>query len=206
MQEDSTISDGQARRSAATRAKLLAAAREIFAADGYQAASTPAIARAAGVSRGALYHQYADKAALFRDVVASMQAELADRIDAETRALADDPLAALKTGTLAFLRAASAPDFARVVMIEGPAVLGRDAWSGIDRAAGTATLREGLAAAMVAGRLAPLPLEALATVLSGAMNEAALLVATAPDPDAALAAAVTVLDAMLDGLSRPANR
>ncbi|MEC9346391.1 MAG: helix-turn-helix domain-containing protein [Pseudomonadota bacterium] len=206
MQEESATPDGQARRSAATRARLLAAAREIFAADGYQAASTPAIARAAGVSRGALYHQYDDKAALFRDVVATMQAELAERIDAETRMLADDPMAALRTGTLAFLRAASAPDFARIVMIEGPAVLGRDDWSGIDRAAGTATLRDGLAAAMAAGRLAPLPLETLATVLSGAMNEAALLVATAPDPAAALAGAATVLDAVLDGLARPANR
>lgn len=201
MQEESATSNGQSRRSATTRAKLLAAARDIFAADGYQAASTPAIARAAGVSRGALYHQYSDKAALFRDLVATMQAELADRIEAETRGLGDDPLAALKAGTRAFLRAASAPDFARIVMIEGPAVLGRDDWSGIDRAEGAATLRAGLAAAIAAGRLPAVPLEPLVTVLTGAMNEAALLVATAPEPDRTEVEAVAVLDALLDGIA-----
>lgn len=200
MQEDSASRmTGQDRRSAATRGKLIAAARQAFAETGFHEASTPAIVRAAGVSRGALYHQFEDKTALFLAVVEDMQREVYDAIEEATRG-SDDPLQALKDGSRVFLELAARDDFVRIVMIDGPAVLGLGEWRRIDRENGIASLKTGLEAASATGAIRPLPLDELAVLLSGAMNEGVMHILDAPDRGKALDALCRTIDAMLDGL------
>ncbi|WP_416897895.1 MAG: TetR/AcrR family transcriptional regulator [Minwuia sp.] len=200
MQEDSARPiTGQDRRSAVTRGKLVAAARRAFAETGFHDASTPAIAKAAGVSRGALYHQFEDKTALFRAVVEDMQHEVYDAIETATRNTGD-PLQALKDGSRVFLDLAARDDFVRIVMIDGPAVLGLSEWRRIDRENGIASLKVGLEAAATACVIRPLPLEELAILLSGAMNEGVMHILAAPDRAAAMEALCRSIDAIFDGL------
>lgn len=199
QEENAKAPDGQARRSAATRQKLIDAARTAFAETGFHDASTPGIAKAAGVSRGALYHQYADKNALFLAVVEDMQREVYDSIEAATADNAD-PLAALKCGSRVFLEMAARPDFVRIVMIDGPAVMGLNEWRRLDRENGIASLKTGLEAAMAAGVIRPLPAEELAVILSGAMNEGVLHLLDAEDRERALQDLQISIEALFDGL------
>lgn len=183
-------------RSGAMRAALMAAGREIFVSAGFAAATTPAIVAAAGVTRGALYHHFTDKTALFEAVIRAEAGAVAAAIDAATVAPAD-PLEALRTGGRAFLQAMKAPGRARLLLVEGPAVLGPAAMAAIDAATGAATLRAGLAEAMAQGLLRPLPPDATAQVLSACYDRAALAIASGADVDAW----VTVMDALLEGLA-----
>jgi len=183
-------------RSGAMRAALMAAGREIFVSAGFAAATTPAIVAAAGVTRGALYHHFTDKTALFEAVIRAEAGAVAAAIDAATVAPAD-PLEALRTGGRAFLQAMKAPGRARLLLVEGPAVLGPAAMAAIDAATGAATLRAGLAEAMAQGLLRPLPPDATAQVLSAGYDRAALAIASGADVDAW----VTVMDALLEGLA-----
>lgn len=189
-------------QAAATRARLKAAAREAFARDGYAHAGTTAIAREAGVTRGALYHLFADKADLFRAVVEALQAEVLDAIERAAESAAD-PVAALVNGSHAFLDACARPDVLRIVMIDAPAVLGWSEWRAIDRRYGMGSLRAGITEALEAGAIRPLPLDALTHLLSGALNEAVLAIAEAPDPAAAAHETREAVAALIEGLRMP---
>src|SRR6187401_3200790 len=120
----------QEERSEATRAALMAAARPLFAERGFAAVGTEEIVRAAGVTRGALYHQFADKrelfAAVFEDTEAELIAEAAQRV-----AATDDPLEALRGGFQSWLEACSRPAVQRIVLVDAPAVLGWEEWRAI---------------------------------------------------------------------------
>ena len=112
-------------RSAATRAALIDAGRRLFGERGYAAVGTEELVRAAGVTRGALYHQFRDKADLLDAVYNVVEAEITEQI--ATGALASgatDPLAALRAGARAFLDACAAPEVERIVLLDAPAVLG----------------------------------------------------------------------------------
>ena len=127
-------------RTETTRAALIAAARSLFVEKGYSETGTPEIVAAANVTRGALYHHFADKAAQFRAVV---EAE-AVAVAAEIRRASVAPssaLEALTLGTDAYFAAMAAPGRARLMLVEGPAVLGHEAMAEIDRSPGSATLR-----------------------------------------------------------------
>src|ERR671930_2070851 len=114
-----------AERSEATRAALIAAARPLFAARGFAGVGTEEIVRAAGVTRGALYHQFADKRELFAAVFEELEGELAQRTGAAAVASGtDDPLVALRLGSDAWLEACTEPEVQRIVLLDGPAVLG----------------------------------------------------------------------------------
>src|SRR5664279_2413930 len=119
----------QAERTAATQARLLAAGRALFATDGYAAVSTQAIVDAAGVTRGALYHQFGDKAGLFdavyEDVERDVVAAIVNRIAAAAPAT---HLEAMRIGARLFLEECSSPKVQRIVLIDAPAVLGWDRW------------------------------------------------------------------------------
>ena len=117
----------QQERRADTQRALVSAARQLFAAKGYAATGTPEIVAAAGVTRGALYHHYADKLALFQTVVEQEQALLAMAINAATAG--DDepgPVKALMAGGDAFLDAMQEPGRRQILLVDAPAVLGRD--------------------------------------------------------------------------------
>lgn len=189
----------QEERSTTTRAALLAAARPLFAAQGFGAVGTEAIVRAAGVTRGALYHQFADKSELFAAVYEQVQQELAARI-AGLLADVTDPAAALTAGIDAWLEAATEPDVQRIVLIEAPAVLGWERWRDAGQASAIGLVEAVLGAAMAAGSIVEQPVRPLAHVLIGALDEAALYVARADDADTARDEMRTVLRALLSGL------
>lgn len=163
-------------RTEATRAALVRAARELFVTKGYGETSTPEIVAAAGVTRGALYHHFADKQALFRAVVEQEAAAVASEIEHAAPEAAGAQEALLRGGR-AFLQAMTATGRTRLLLLDGPAVLGRSAMDEIDDANGARTLREGLTEAIQAGEIPDLPVQALTALLSAAFDRAALAVA-----------------------------
>lgn len=160
-------------RSDATRALLLAAARKLFVTKGYADTGTPEIVAAAGVTRGALYHHFDDKQALFRAVVEQESAAVASEIEHASANVSSTREALLKGGE-AFLRAMSKAGRTRLLLLDGPAVLGRMEMNAIDDAHGARTLREGLSEAMREGAMQSLPADALTTILAAAFDRAAL--------------------------------
>jgi AcrR family transcriptional regulator len=192
----------QAERTAVTRAALIAAARELFAAHGYAGVGTEAIAHAAGVTRGAMYHQFADKQDLFAAVFEAVEAALTERIDAVVaQSGRSDPLELMHLGAAAWLDACADPEVHRIVLIEAPAVLGWERWREIGLRYGMGLVRSLLEYAIGVGRLPSQPVEPLAHVLIGALDEAALYLARSPDPARARLEVGAVLDALLDALA-----
>ncbi|HWA53939.1 MAG TPA: helix-turn-helix domain-containing protein [Solirubrobacterales bacterium] len=193
----------QAERSEATRGALIAAARPLFAARGYADVGTEEIVRAAGVTRGALYHHFDGKRELFEAVYEEVEVELAQRIaTGALQASSSSPLEAMRAGTEMFLEASIEPETQRIVLLDGPAVLGWDRWREIAAAHGLGLIEATLAAAIEAGAIDSQPVKPLAHVLMGALDEAAMLVARADDPEAMKAEVAATLGTLLDGLSR----
>ncbi len=191
----------QAERSATTRGALVAAARRLWAERGYAAVGTPEIATAAGVTRGALYHQFADKAALFLDVVEDVETDVTRRIAERVAASgAQDPAAALHAAVDAWLEEGRVPEVRRLLLLDAPVVLGWDALRDVALRHGLGLTEGLLQAAMDAGQLAARPTRPLAHVLIGALDEAAMMVATAEDDAAARDDVADALHALLDGL------
>ncbi len=185
-------------RTDATRTALVEAARRLFVEKSYAETGTPEIVAAAGVTRGALYHHFADKQALFAAVVEAESRAVADEIEKATPEILS-PRDALVRGGEAFLAAMAVPGRTRLLLLDGPAVLGRAAMDGIEAAHGNRTLREGLAAAIAAGALPPLPLDALTAQLAAMFDRAALAIEAGADAGDHRA----VLAAFIDGLALP---
>jgi AcrR family transcriptional regulator len=172
----------QGERTAQTQAALIAAARRLFGAEGYADVGTERIAREAGMTRGALYHQFGDKADLFAAVLDQVEAEIAQRVAAAVAGFDPaDTTGMLLAGANAWLDASTEPDLQRIVLLDGPSVLGWARWREI-------CLRHtvGLVAALLRdgidrGSLPPQPVQALTHVLVGAVDEAALYIAQAED-------------------------
>lgn len=183
-------------RSEETREKLIEAARRLFVEKSYAETSTPEIVKAAGLTRGALYHHFEDKQALFRAVVEREAAGVAVEIEKEAGA-ARSPTDALILGGDAYLTAMAVPGRTRLLLLDGPAVLGRTAMDEIDDRHGNRTLQDGLAAAMEAGAIRRLPPDALTTLLGAAFDRAALAIEAGGDP----AALRIALAALIRGLS-----
>jgi AcrR family transcriptional regulator len=192
----------QVERSEATRAALIAAARALFAAHGYADVGTEEIVRAAGVTRGALYHHFAGKRALFEAVYERIEAELAQRIAAEALgAAAVRPLEAMRAGAEALLRACTEPEVQRIALLDAPSVLGWDRWREIAAEHGLGLIEGTLQAAVEAGAIPEQPIRPLAHLLMGALDEAAMLVARADDPERMRIEVGRTLDTLLAGLS-----
>ena len=185
--------------SAATAARILDVAARSFTQDGYAGVALEAVAAEAGVTRGAVYHHYAGKPALFRAVVTSLQQRVADSV-ADAADSATGPWEALEAGCRAFLDASSAPAVRRVLLVDGPAVLGWAAWRSGDSAHSGRLLERALEQLHSDGELGDHPVAATAALLSGAMNEAALWIAEQPDPANAATAAWPPLRTMLRSL------
>ena len=184
-----------------TRAALLAAARELFSERGYAAVGTEEIVQRARVTRGALYHHFADKKDLFRGVHEQMEGEMTAAIAEQlAQAAAEDPLAGLVTGVGSFLDACTDPRLARIGLLEAPSVLGWAEWREIDERYGLGLVIAGLEGAMEAGRLRRQPVKPLAHLMLGALGEAAMVIANAEDPQAAREEVEPSLLSLLDGL------
>ena len=189
----------KAQQREATINTLIAIGREHFAARGYAQAAAEEIVAEAGMTRGALYHHFGNKEGLFAAVMMNVARELAARIDAATAGL-DDLWQMLETGCGVFLQAATDPAVQRILLIDGPVVLGWQAWRKIDSETSMLGLSTVLRELQTRGELVSLPLEALVHLLSGAMNEAALWIAQADDPRAALDDARAALTHLLRSL------
>lgn len=193
----------QAERTESTRKALIAAARPLFAERGYAGVGTEEIVRAAGVTRGALYHHFDGKSELFEAVYEQVERELAERIAAGAlEANASSPLEAMRAGVEMFLAASTEPEAQRIVLLDGPSVLGWDRWREIAAEHGLGLIEATLQAAIDAGAIKSQPVRPLAHVLMGALDEAAMLVARAEDPERMRAEVAGTLAALLDGLSR----
>jgi AcrR family transcriptional regulator len=191
----------QAERSETTRGALVAAARDLFGRSGYAAVGTEEIVRAAGVTRGALYHHFEGKEGLLAAVYEQIEADLAQRIVARAGAVGGDgPLAELAAGVDVLLDAALDPEVHRIVLLDAPAVLGWERWREIGWRYGMGLTEAVLTAAVEAGQIPRQPVRPLAHVLLGAVDEAVIYVARAADPDAARTEVGPVLRRLIDGL------
>ena len=171
----------QASRRAATRAALVAAARELFSERGFAGAAREEIVERAGVTRGALYHHFASKEDLFRAVYEEIEEELSATVATAALAAGADPMAQLRAGALAFLDAASTPDVRRIVLLDAPSVLPVPVRRELSERYGLGLVRESLRAVMDAGLIEEQPLEPLSHVMLAALHEAATLVADGGD-------------------------
>ncbi|MDF3341772.1 TetR/AcrR family transcriptional regulator [Mycolicibacterium septicum] len=191
--------DGREQRSEATRSALVAAARSLFVERGYAAVSTGDIARVAAVTRNALYYHFPTKEAVFRAVYENVEGELAERV--LPAALAHDTSRAqLEAGIEEFLDGCLDPTVARISVLQAPAALGFAQMREIDNRNYLGALRDGIRSAIDARELPDLPADTLASMIIGALDEAALLIATADDPAAARHDAGLVAQALVDGL------
>ncbi|HEX7863640.1 MAG TPA: helix-turn-helix domain-containing protein [Variovorax sp.] len=181
-------------RTETTRLALLDAARALFVGKGYGDTSTPEIALAAGITRGALYHHFTDKRDLFRQVLLREgQAVAADIEAAAPEQLT--PREALLEGSKAYLNAMTAPGRTRLLLIDGPAVLGMEEIVAMDNATSAASLREGLARAGVGKDEASL--DALTPLLAAAFDRAALAIDAGANLEETRAAMLWLLERTL---------
>ena len=192
----------QAERTAATRALLINAARGLFADKGFADVSTQAIVVAAGVTRGALYHQFDDKVGLFAAVYEEVERDLVEDIARqvmESQPL--DPLEAMRVAARLFLDGCSAPGVQPIVLIDAPAVLGWDRWREVGMKYGLGVIEGMLAHAIAQGAVPDQPLRPTAHVLLGALDEAALYVSRAVDRDQAREEMDAVCERLIKGIA-----
>src|ERR1044071_7902866 len=172
----------QAERAEATRGALITAARKLFTERGYDDVGTEEIVRAAGVTRGALYHHFGGKAGLLDAAYEQLEAESTERVARIVLGSElHSPLQAMKAGIEAFLDECAKPELRQIALHDAPAVLGWDRWREIGAANGLGLIEASLAAAVEAGEIRPVPLKPLAHLLLGALDEAAMLVARDED-------------------------
>jgi len=192
----------QAERSQSTRAALVAAARGLFAERGYAAVGTEEIVRAAGVTRGALYHHFDGKEGLLAAVYEQIEAEVAAELAAAEQAAPDrSALETLAAGADMFLDHCLEPEVQRIVLLDAPAVLGWERWREIGARYGLGLIEGILRAGIEAGEIREQPIEPLSHALLGALDELAMLVARADDPPAARAEAGVTLAGLLRAVS-----
>lgn len=189
----------------ATRRAVLAAARSLFGKKGYAQTSVDEIADAARVTKGAVYHHFAGKEALFRAVLAGVE------VEAEARAAgAGDPEGApidqIVARVNAYLDAALDEEMRRIVLIDGPAVLGLEPEGSVDQQPGHVDLRSFIAASTARGQIIDLDPDLLTHLIRGLVWLSGLQIAHASDPDVTRAALGEALDAMLRGLAPGTRR
>jgi AcrR family transcriptional regulator len=185
----------QGERTAATRAALIQAARELWSERGYSDVGTPEIAAAAGVTRGAMYHQFTDKADLFGAALEAVEVDVTQRLAEQVVASGvTEPGPALRAAADAWLDACENAEVRQFLLIDGPRVLGWAAFRDLTLRHGLGLTEQLLSAALGPER----PTRALAHILIGALNEAAMYVASGGDREEV----APILDELLDGILR----
>jgi AcrR family transcriptional regulator len=199
MQENGPARSRREEYTEATRQALLAAGRHAFASEGYQAAGIEAISRAARVTRGAFYHHFDDKKALFDAVVVVMQSEAAAKI--ETRAKTQRKVwDRLTEGIDAYLDACLEPAYGRIVVQEAPAVLGNARYREIEETYPMALLTATLAALKRQGELDFEDIELLSRMVDAMICKVALMLPEADNPKKLRARAQKIIDSLLGSL------
>jgi AcrR family transcriptional regulator len=188
----------QAERTQATTGELIETARRLFGRDGYAATSIDEVARASGMTKGAVYHHFSGKADVFRAVFVRQEERLAERI-ALAAADGADPMDRVRRGARAFLRACTEPEVRRIILLDGPAVLGWDEVRRIEYEHTLKLLHHAMSAA--SGGQPPDAVRVRAHLLFGALCEGGMLIARAADPAATLATVLAQADRLLDALT-----
>jgi AcrR family transcriptional regulator len=194
------MADGRRQRGAATRERLIAAARELFGQRGYENTPIEAVLEASGVARGALYHHFASKAALFDAVAEEVFVEIAERTDQAAKGHSD-PLERIRAGSREWLQMSLDPAVQRLALLDPQTVLGWARWRALDERHSLGGLRAGFERLERHGRIPAGQGELMANLLLAALNEAALFIAYAPDEQAALATSLAAIDTLLDRLA-----
>jgi AcrR family transcriptional regulator len=184
---------------AQTRQAIVASARELFTEQGFAATATTDIVTRAGVTRGALYHHFTDKADLFRAVFVDLEHELNDTVLARAAA-ESDPRDAFMAGCRAWMAFATRADYQQIATVDAPAVLGHDEWHALDTGIGLASMDAGLQALHAAGLLEEKPDRPLAILLFGALTEGGLAAARGDESTDQLFAA---FERLVDRLAPP---
>jgi len=183
----------------ATRAALIDVATELFATNGYEATAIPAVLDAAGVSRGALYHHFNSKEALFEAVLQAVEAQATLKVTRAARG-ATDPLDGLRRGCAAYLAMCRDPVVRRISLIDAPAVVGWERWREIDEQYSFGLIKAAIAAITADGRVKPELVDVMAHVVLAALLEVALLVARADEGRLAIRRGQEAVDELLTAL------
>lgn len=183
---------------AETRAKLIAAGRRAFAEKGYAEASMDDFTAEAGLTRGALYHHFGDKKGLLAAVIAEIDAEMAARLDAIS-AKAPDRWQGFLDENVAYVEMALEPEIQRIVLRDGPAVLGDPAsWPSADKC--VTAITASVEHLQEQGFIGTVDAEALARLISGASLYAAQWIANSDDPNATSKRAIPAFVALMEGV------
>jgi AcrR family transcriptional regulator len=189
----------RARQAEETRHLLISVARELFTERGYAATSIEDIIQRAGVARGALYHHFSGKDALFRSVYDAVLADAVSGVMAAALAV-QEPWAAVRAGLSAFLDACLEPSFRRVVVLDSVSVLHQEVWKGGIEHVELPMLRTILTPLVATNVLPGVAVEPLVHVALGGLYGAALFIARSPEPEAARGEVDVVLDTLIGGL------
>jgi AcrR family transcriptional regulator len=201
MTEQQAAPGKRAAQGRATRGQLIEVATQLFTEHGYEGTSIEAVLSAAGVSRGALYHHFAGKEALFEAVLTAVSERVTVELGAAIQDCTD-PVDALRTAALAWISLAADPVIQRVVLVDAPSVLGWDRWRTMDDGRTLGTLRAMLQAVSDSGRLPPELVSPFSHMLLAALDELVLVVARATDSTAAVAEGRMAVEAFLERLLR----
>jgi AcrR family transcriptional regulator len=194
------LSPTQQERSDATTAALVAAARPLFAADGYAATSLDAVVAKAGLTKGALYHHFASKRELFAAVFAAEQGRLGGAVVA-AYAGETDAWRAFEAGAVAFVEACLEPGVQRIALLDAPSALGWETVRELESGA-LEMMKRGVERAIEEGAIGERPVEPLAHLLFGAICEVANLAARADDANAGARDGIAELRRVLRSLAR----
>jgi AcrR family transcriptional regulator len=202
MTEQQAAPGKRAAQGRATRDQLIEVATRLFAEHGYEGTSIEAVLSAAGVSRGALYHHFAGKEALFEAVVSAVSEQVTVELTEAVRGCAD-PLDAMRTAAIAWIDLAADPVIQRVVLVDAPSVLGWDRWRAMDDGRTLGAMRAMLQAISDSGRLPAELVGPFSHMILAALDEIVMVIARAPDSTAAVAEGRMAVQALLDRLLHP---
>lgn len=193
----------QTERRAATQGAIIEAASRLFGEQGFTATTVDHIAAAAGIAKGAVYHHFPNKEAVFEAVFETTSELLAQEVRAAARET-PDPLEAMATGNAYYFAACAQGPRRQIILRDGPGVLGWERWREVDARYFSRMIPLTLSAAMEAGLMARQPVEPLATLILGAVTEAAMACAASDDPVRTAAETSFALNSILNGLRRTA--
>lgn len=191
----------KADRGQATRDRLVAVATALFAGQGYEETSIEGVLHAAGVSRGALYHHFGGKEALFEAVLEAVEIQVGVEMRKAVEGLTD-PVEALRVGGLAWIRLAGDPVVQRIVLIDAPSVLGWQRWRQIEEEHALGMTKAALSLVAAEGHLPAALVDPFAHMLLAALNEIAIVIARSPDGDAALRDGTAAVEELLRRILR----
>ena len=191
----------QAERSESTRGELIRVARELFTDPGYTETSLDTVAERAGVTKGALYHHFKNKRELFQAVFEQLEMEICERVIMAAGGAGSDVWKGLQAGVNEFLEAGAHDNaIQRIVLLDGPTILGWETWKEIDERYGFGLVKASIEQAMEAGVLAKRPSEPIARLFLASLSEAAIQIARADDQQHAMDEMSSAIWALMESL------